>query len=227
MTDIVSDTVSDPCLDVGGTGRWYRPHLWAPFPSRLFLSPTRNKWQKNGWDVSMGVHCCCMTVPNTYSRNYLNPSITQNFHSTNCDVSGKEQFQNVSETRNPLWSELLLSTFLNYVPFARWQTTISQCPSFSPRHACNKYHQGEMDGQMEWMLDKETEFRIFHLFNKIENMLFKRGGKKPSMLSTETFLKQIEFLFLICKSNNNNKKVRFISEVIRAHGKTFQQQRGS
>ena len=32
---------------------------------------------------------------------------------------------------------------------------------------------------MEWMLDKETEFRIFHLFNKIENMLFKRGEKKP------------------------------------------------
>lgn len=34
-----------------------------------------------------------------------------------------------------------------------------------------------MDGQIERMLDRETEFRIFHLFSRVENILFKRGEK--------------------------------------------------
>lgn len=34
-----------------------------------------------------------------------------------------------------------------------------------------------MDGQIERMLDREAEFRIFHLFNRVENILFKRGEK--------------------------------------------------
>ena len=33
------------------------------------------------------------------------------------------------------------------------------------------------NGWADRMLDRETEFRIFHIFNRVENILFKRGGK--------------------------------------------------